>query len=85
MARQHQDSTISFRPTQDTEGKFFDLKDRLLPVLKNKKGSQHVTFSSIFNALLPAIHAAVVNTTEIDEETNEVTIELNIGKININK
>jgi hypothetical protein len=64
-----------FRPRVENEAAFFVLREWASDRVVNR------SFSSIINAVLPGLMAAVQNTTEIDTETGEISIEINLGRI----
>lgn len=79
----------SFRPRLDNEGNYWIIRDwgsEDVPDLQIKAGFQGkgVSLSALFNSLLEGLSKSVQQTTQIDPETGEISIEVNLGRIIIN-
>lgn len=77
----------TFRPRINEEPYYWIIRDwgsQDVPDLQQRKGYKPtgIAFSAVLNSLLQSIATSVQNTTEIDEDGN-ISIELNLGRINI--
>lgn len=66
---------ISLRPRVDNEAEFFVIRKWCDDPQVNKP------FSALLNSLLAGLAYSVENTTQVDPETGEVSIEVNLGRI----
>jgi len=77
----------TFRPRVDNEGAYWVIRDwgtEDIPHLQSTNGFKPtgMSLSALFNCLLHGLSAAVQNTTQIDADGN-ISIEVNLGRINI--
>lgn len=76
----------SFRPRIDNEGVYWIIRDwgsEDVPDAQRKAGfeGKGVSLSALFNSLLASLAKSVQDTTQIDPETGEISIEMNFGRI----
>lgn len=77
----------TFRPRVDNEGDYWIIRDwgaedvRQLQIDAGYKPTG-ISLSALFNCLLKGLATSVQNTTQIDTDGN-ISIELNLGRINI--
>jgi hypothetical protein len=66
-----------FRPRIENEAAYYVIK------LWCEHPDINVSFSALINSLLQGIKIATQQTTEINPQTNQVSIELNLGRVTI--
>lgn len=75
--RQEENTYTGFRPRIYNEAAYYVIREWCDDERIN------LSLSSLFNAIIPGLKIACENTTEKDEETGRISIELNLGRIEI--
>ena len=75
--KNHSVTCTGFRPRIENEAAYYVIKQWC------EHPDINITFSALINALLQGIKVATQQTTEINPQTNQVSIELNLGRVTI--
>lgn len=75
--RNPENTYTGFRPRVANEAAYFVIRKWCDDPIINK------SFSAVINALLPSIKVAMEQSTEVNEETGQISIDCNFGRIDI--